>query len=212
VVCAEYSRTRKPCRRPVQCGFWDCHRPPTRVRSPLGRLRQALCNAPHGSIYRQGHRGWIRLSWGRRSTIFPRLRPACQKAAERCGGDDFRGSPARWKLRAGLCPVSWQHGQQLPLELLAGRKWIRRRRCLYTHSARFCGKDGQQCICRVLARCPQGNFSSEAVNVGRTLLSAVFDFDLDLIVATPGPISKGPSSPAPKTAARESAPAPAAKA
>jgi hypothetical protein len=45
------------------------------------------------------------------------------------------------------------------------------------------------------------------VNVGRTLLSAVFDFDLDLIFAAPSPISKRPSAPAPKPAARESAPA-----
>jgi hypothetical protein len=47
--------------------------------------------------------------------------------------------------------------------------------------------------------------------VGRTLLSAVFDFDLDLIFAAPSLISKRPSAPAPKPAARESAPA-AAKA
>jgi hypothetical protein len=33
---------------------------------------------------------------------------------------DFRGSPPRWKLGAGICPVSRQRGQQLPLELLAG--------------------------------------------------------------------------------------------
>ena len=167
LVRAKHGRSGKPGRRPVHVGLWHGHESSQRVRSSLGGLRQTLRDAIHRhsppAMLMEAALGSL---WGEDPRYF------------RADGQSFKGrmknvivmtfvarqadgtlAPAYARYIGNRATTSFR----IPGGRTANPAWATPACALLLG---FAGTNGQQCLCRVLARRPQIHLSQEALILG----------------------------------------------